>query len=102
MAQEYKSDILPYILHLSNQGSQSHELHQALLQLSDSFLLRLIGLRMRRMRLKRQPLALSLEQSASKLLSATAWVDRDKEQERSQPKGPTQARTDRFSPCNST
>ena len=104
MAQEYKSEILPYILHISNRGEESNALHNILSELSDSYLLRLVGLRMRPMRLKRQPLAISLEQSASKLLAATAWKEKEapKETTAAPPnKGPTQAQDQCCNPSNS-
>ena len=93
MAQEYKSEVLPYILHISNRG-ESNTLHDILSELSDSYLLRLVGFRTRPMRLKRQPLAISLEQSASKLLAATAWKEKEETKETNaapRSKGPTQA-----------
>ena len=77
MAQDYKSEVLPYILRISNQKEESNTLRDILS--ADSYLLRLVGLRVRvrPMRLKRQPLAVSLQQSASKLLAATAWKEKE-------------------------
>ena len=57
MAQEYKSEILPYILHISNRGEESNTLHNILSELSDSYLLHLVGLRVRPMRLKSRNIA---------------------------------------------
>ena len=42
MAEEYKSEILHYILHISNRGEESNTLHNILSKLSD-YLLRLCG-----------------------------------------------------------
>lgn len=67
-AAEYQSNVLPFMLMISNRGAQAQELYGLFQQLSDLSAMRLIGSRLRPHRQRRQPLALTLEQAASSLL----------------------------------
>ncbi|CAE7440197.1 unnamed protein product [Symbiodinium sp. CCMP2592] len=68
MASEYRSPVLPFLIMVSNRGSEAQSLHQSLIQICDNSCLRLVGARLRQERMKRQPLANLLSQAASNLL----------------------------------
>ena len=84
MAETYKSDVLPFVLMISNRGGLADELHSCLLKLCDCACLRLIGGRMRPDRMKRQPLANTLSTLAGTLMDRTNPYRRAKEQEKEQ------------------
>lgn len=69
-AAEYASDVLPFMLMVSNRGALAQELYDLFQRLSDLSAMRLIGSRLRPHRQRRQPLALTLGQAASGLLQA--------------------------------
>lgn len=71
MAQTYRSEVLPFVLMVSNRGPQADELHGLLTSLCNNACLSLIGVRMRPDRMKRQPLAVRLGQIAENLLDVT-------------------------------
>ncbi|CAE7835719.1 Pol [Symbiodinium sp. CCMP2592] len=56
MASEYRSPVLPFLIMVSNRGSEAQSLHQSLIQICDNSCLRLVGARLRQERMKRQPL----------------------------------------------
>ena len=86
MAQTYKSEVLPFVLMLSNRGAHTDELHSLFHTLCNNACLSLVGIRMRPDRMKRQPLAVRLSERASSLLDATNPYRSEKTEETEEPK----------------
>ncbi|CAE7251537.1 unnamed protein product [Symbiodinium sp. CCMP2456] len=78
-AAEYKSNVLPFMLMVSNRGPLAQELYELFQKLSDLSAMRLIGSRIRPHRQRRQPLAVTLEQLTSGLLQAASQSNRKDE-----------------------
>ena len=84
MVQTYKSEVLPFVLILSNRGNQA--LHNLFQTLCNNACLSLVGIRMRPDRMKRQPLAVRLSERASSLLDATNPYRDTRTEETEEPK----------------
>ncbi|CAE7350808.1 unnamed protein product [Symbiodinium sp. CCMP2592] len=77
-AAEYQSNVLPFMLMISNRGEKAQDLYNLFQKISDLSALRLIGARLRPHRQRRQPLALTLEDVAAELLKSS---NRDRQPE---------------------
>ncbi|CAE7626253.1 unnamed protein product, partial [Symbiodinium necroappetens] len=91
MAPTYRSEVLPFVLMVSNRGALADELHGLFSTLCNNACLSLIGVRMRPDRMKRQPLAVKLGQCAESLMDATNPYRGQQQQEASQPSEPKPA-----------
>ncbi|CAE7653167.1 unnamed protein product [Symbiodinium sp. CCMP2592] len=71
LAQQYQSDILTFLLAVGNRGEAADQLYSTLLGLCNNNCTHLIGVRLCRERVRRQPLAKVLQAQADALLKAT-------------------------------